>query len=494
MEPIYIIGKNISAATFPKDFFKDKTTIGLNHAATIFNTTYGFTGHTWEVKNYDLAGYPLEKRIYTNPLFEKTIAEGGFSYINQRENPSIDRLELQPDDVIIENIEDALSGAVECDFDNFWTILHLAIFWCIQRGHRDIRLIGCNNTYGSIHKDDMRHHHFVRYHTDRIIELSAERGVNITKYRDYTHYRLMEGETFGKKGIVLFVFGHESYGGWAANLALSIKTHSSDLPIHVVCEAPTLKRLQKHHLELFSSISYIDGADLYDEGGKMNPGKLKTSAYKYLPFEENIILDIDALCLKPLEPLFDECSGKNIVSQVTGTADHTCDKWQCGWMKLEDVREHFTLPEKYKLFEINSSFFYVKKSDEAEKLYQQARENIIVDKKKVRLWGGTIPDELAFNVAFGQTGINPMFEGQDESKLSYSNGYPVVFPHKFVSSPSKLADTHYLLGLYGPAGYVRPFASEYYDRVIHKASKERFGRNIEFKAHQLLKYKHAGKK
>ena len=186
MSIIYILGKNKTIDTFPKDYFEGKVTLGLNHQAVKFNTSLGITGHDHVIDFWNESEYPERRWIVTDPTFEGRNHLGALRRINQKVKPEVMNLEKQSDEDIFENIANALSGCHNCRYDNYWTILHLAIFWSIRQGFDKINLIGCNNTKGvSGDYTEMQNIEYAKYHTERIIELADQVGIEIIWHKEF---------------------------------------------------------------------------------------------------------------------------------------------------------------------------------------------------------------------------------------------------------------------------------------------------------------------
>lgn len=296
------------------------------------------------------------------------------------------------------------------------------------------------------------------------------------------------------KGVVIYAFKKPAYGKLAWNLAASIKAVSPNIPVAVITDEDGVKdkgalsHLEQWRLDYFSHIIVMSNDDLYDNG-KFSPGKGKISGYKYFPFERNMIIDADSICIEPIEPLFDKCT-KDIHSQVVGVFPYSNEKWTCQWMSLPDVKDTFDVDSKSTFYEINSSFFYAKKGEVAEQLYTQAMANYELAKgnDKVRKWGGTFPDELAFNVAFAQCGVNPLFDGQDET-ISTNDSIPILFGTQFNNDWSFAHKIYNFITLYGDASFSAKKLQEYYDRLMVGVGRKLSFQHI-FKISSLMKEKH----
>lgn len=296
------------------------------------------------------------------------------------------------------------------------------------------------------------------------------------------------------KGVIIYAFKKPSYGKLAFNLAVSLKFHSPEIPICLIHDELALKHLGIDHLKFFDKFIPIERNDLYDNI-HFAPGKAKILGYKYFPFDQNMILDADSICVRPIEPLFESCQAKPIYSQSTGTWTEVADDWTCQWMNLKICKEVFKLPKKYQLFEINSSFMLVKKCKESEKFYTQAMENYTagVNHKKLRKWGGGFPDELAFNIAFAQTGLSPAF---DDLKLENINNViqkPVFFSTNYTNRWGEIHKDYYFLGFFGGRNFTSKSLQEHYDTLMRGHAKH-FGFMHQWKCHLLMKDKHVNEK
>lgn len=301
-----------------------------------------------------------------------------------------------------------------------------------------------------------------------------------------------------KRGIVLLAIEKPNYMQFAFNMALSIK-HHSNIPIQLIHSEGLLDKLHPYMREVFDSFTVMNREDMFvqSEGRKgrteerFEPGRAKLNLYKYLEFDESIYLDVDGVAVRDISSLFDYCKKDVQVQRYSGaqenSVDETADKWACIWMPLEEVRKNYSLPEKYTLPEINSSFLFIRKGELSEKFYSQSLANFREGYKGG--WGNRFPDELAYNIAFAQVGIDPTFE---------SNIVPVYFRtytdnKRPVDKLEDIKKDHWIIGAYGSFKLNHSSivsSSGYYDKLIGHYMKQRFGRNIVYKIHRLMETKH----
>jgi len=289
------------------------------------------------------------------------------------------------------------------------------------------------------------------------------------------------------KGVVIYAFKKAAYGKFAYNLAVSIKHHNPNIIIAVLTDGNAFSHLTDEQRAIFDKEVLIGGEDL-THNGKFNAGKAKLSGYKYFPFDENMIVDADTICVADIGQLFNRCS-KDVHAQVCGKFTNLSETWTCQWMPLPFVKEVFKLPTSYNIYEINSSFMYIKKGKTAEDFYKTALNNFISTPShpKMRTWGGGFPDELAFNVAFAQQNIDPSFSWQ--TVFSNETQEPIFFSTKFTNDWGFVFNNFTFIGYFGDKHFTDKTLQAQYDRLM-TAYLSKYGQPHRFKINQLMKEKH----
>lgn len=299
------------------------------------------------------------------------------------------------------------------------------------------------------------------------------------------------GEVIAPTSLIMFALGIPDYGRMAYNLALSIKHHSPDVNIKLIYEPSALSHLSAEQKSYFDVMQLIELDDCYDNG-KFNPGKAKLSIYKYLDSQHTIYLDVDAVCLRPLEPLMDECikTGQyfltQYVSHVTGCQEEFKDM---AWMECKYIWDKYGFDDNTQLPATNTSFMYIRKCEESELFFKKALENINdpfpVNQLKLK-WGGTQPDELYLNITMAQFGL---LNGLKARHPVYFSNYP---DNKLVSTLEN--EGYYLIGYFGGKGWTHPSVVDYCEKLINVISIEKLRTHIEFKIHKMMKNKHVNRK
>ena len=285
-------------------------------------------------------------------------------------------------------------------------------------------------------------------------------------------------------GVVLLAFGKVQYYWAAYNLAFSINKHNPNVNITVLFDDPGKALSQCHDLMKYvNHIGHIALDDIYTNK-KLDPGKVKVNLYKYLPYDCNLYLDVDAIALKDIQPMIDELSqsGKNYISHCVGY--HTIDKGrdfkEMQWAWADKMWAHFNLLSSYVMPAINSSMQWIVKGSQAEGIYRTAKDlyfnNPIAIKDLRMKWGGGQPDELYMNVALAIHGIDPALKAY--TKNSGSEGGMIHFAMQRGLTYQDIINNYYLQSYYGGAGFTPRFYIDWLDRMLNADFKAIGSRHI----------------
>ncbi len=205
------------------------------------------------------------------------------------------------------------------------------------------------------------------------------------------------------KGIVLYIWKKPEYGFMASQMAMSLKYHSPSIPIHLMTDKEAVSKLRQ--MQFFDTVEYIDTP--------VDPAQAKIDMYNKLPFEHNIFLDVDGLCVAPMDDVFDELiQGDKPFSCFVHAYynKHDIDNLPLMvWAKRSDIWDHYGFTDEV-LPACQSSFLYIRKGDFCEGIYAQMQSNYrnrIPTEKLLNKWGGGQPDELYLNVTLAQMGYDP---------------------------------------------------------------------------------------
>lgn len=273
------------------------------------------------------------------------------------------------------------------------------------------------------------------------------------------------------RGIMLLAWGKKGYGFMAYNLAVSLKHHSPGIPIHLIATETVLKEVTDR--SVFDHIEFIDDAP-------SDPGRFKAQIYYRLPFDETLFLDVDGLCLQPIEPMLDRLSASRVhyATFINEVYDINSPNIlpQMWWAYRQDIWSHYGFDHETKFPATQSSIQYIRKCDKTEELYRlfnEAFDNPIPLEQLRNKWGGGQPDELYLNVALAKQG-----------EFNHIGSDAMYFGNTSNVRPHQMAKDYYLLSLFGNRSNIKPMYWDYYDNVLGKIQSQRGMRHI-YKGHAL---------
>ncbi len=293
------------------------------------------------------------------------------------------------------------------------------------------------------------------------------------------------------RGVVLIAIGGVGYLRWANNMAVSLKTHSPNLPIQILVSKDLF--MDALSSGLFDVVTLVQDEMWKDENGRLFPAKLKTSFYDLVDFEEFIYLDVDGCILKDITPLF-ECK-EDLCSDVQGVYDTTQGEVfnHLKWAKPNVIWEHFGLKKEDRLPAINSSFLFVRKGQNTQDVFNLAHEllmnNPLPYEKHWYVWGRrkdhkvSQPDELYFNVAMAKLGIIP--------------SHNVVIVFRMINdlceftTYSEVREKFYGVGLFGQLETNHRRMREIYNTAMKEMWRDKTGQPFHDKCEILSKSKFA---
>lgn len=304
------------------------------------------------------------------------------------------------------------------------------------------------------------------------------------------------------RGVVMFAFGSRSYYYAAYNMAFSIKAHSPNVQILILTDSKSRFEFDlKGRIDVFDEIIEIENELLYEGVTKVfSPAKVKLSLFKFLKFDYNIYLDVDGICLKDINPLFDELieQGKSYSSHTVGyhTIKEGKDILSMQWAYADTIWEHYHLKKEAVLPAINSSLQFIIKDDNSERLYIKALElfeNPIPLEKLRMKWGGGQPDELYMNIAMAILEIDPSMSGGCSLDNSENGHIHFCRAYNDFAGFQPIVDNFYFQSYYGGVAFTPDTILKWLDTILRKLMSKK-GKDHIFKLNQIIKDKHANKK
>lgn len=295
------------------------------------------------------------------------------------------------------------------------------------------------------------------------------------------------------QGILLIAIGNQGYAYMAYNMAYSIKRLDFDAKIHLLADG-CVEHIDQSRRRVFDSISAPEPQDYMSDKG-IDPGKLKTRLYKYLPFDETLYLDVDGLAMQPITPrlkafALDE---RWFITSEQGRGKQTEKINYSEWASNETIANHFKLDAEQDLVAIQSSWAFIRKCAQAKKFYEQvAKAFDLFDIADLNInWGGTKPDELFFSGMISKYGLS--VDGPKDMIFFGTNGSPL--------EPHQIEGKYAILSVYGKANgrmMTAPRFWEYYDASMYAWTRSARPGSILanhhiYKATIVKQYKHANK-
>lgn len=289
------------------------------------------------------------------------------------------------------------------------------------------------------------------------------------------------------KGVSILAIGSSAYGAWAVNFAVSLRYHSPDVNLQLICDETNFVDTSKYH-HLFTRIDKIAIYHYQEMGGELFPAKAKLNLYKYFAYDLTAYFDVDAVIIKDVRPLF-ELKG-NLYTDVQGV--HTIQEGNkfdhLKWAKPETIWKHFGLNEDSKLPAVNSSFVLLRKCKEVESLYDLGLKLLTENKLPTEFywhkWGrgkGRDADELYFNVACSKMNLIPEHLVAVYFRTIIESGMAIPL--------EKLKEKYYAIGLFGDTRSLHLSTKEYYNKLMMQAWRAVIGTTFYNKCENLLKQK-----
>lgn len=289
------------------------------------------------------------------------------------------------------------------------------------------------------------------------------------------------------KGVFLTAYGKRGYVWSAYNLAFSIKYFNPHIKITLYHDDSLFQHVSDDRLWVFDELIHIPDEVKFSKG-KIDPAKIKVSVYDLLPYDYNLYLDVDALALKDLAPIFTDLinAGGYYYTTIIGT--HTIQEGadiglKMIWADADVIWDHFKLPSTAVMPCTNSSFQFIKKCEESKSLFDQLKKNLedpIPLNKLKNQWGGGQPDELYLNVALAQKGLLGKYDG-DYLFLGYHNSEKTF---------EQITNDSYILSVFGGRNFTRLKYTDWYERLLHKYHREQ-RLDHHYKYHLIIGDKHA---
>lgn len=277
-------------------------------------------------------------------------------------------------------------------------------------------------------------------------------------------------------GVVLMAFNKEIYFQSAFILANSIKKHNTEIQITLITDGLS----GNTDLSIFDNLVNLDPSAYRGRDGSFQPGKAKLMIYDLLPYQNNLILDVDAYCTKDIAILIERLSESWKPYQAHTVGYHTIDKGRdfatMQWAWADKIWDKYKLSQLDILPAINSSIAFVKKSNEAKSLFETALTLLTdypIAVKELRYrWGNAQPDELYMNISLAM------------HKFAPAMGFePMYFQMRKALNWEQVKEQFYFMSYYGGKSHT---AEYYIDQMNREIKKD----GLKYTLESIIKNKH----
>lgn len=216
--------------------------------------------------------------------------------------------------------------------------------------------------------------------------------------------------------IITIATGHTDFGELSLNLALSIKANDPNQKVGLIYTDDAIdgvKELINNHFDYGLRVFYDECKSPAELSFKLKTQLYDLCATMCPESEAFIFLDADTIMLpsKKASDWFTEHAALNFTSycndQYYFATQSRKRKDYTFWCDPEKAKVFYGLHKGSRMPQVNSSFLYWKKSDEAQKLFDTAKELWDSDFDGLQKYRDAKPDEFCFNVACAITGTYP---------------------------------------------------------------------------------------
>jgi hypothetical protein len=205
------------------------------------------------------------------------------------------------------------------------------------------------------------------------------------------------------KGVVLIACGNVMYGNYALNLCLGIKQADSNVNITLIYSGNALNQIQLY-LHNFDKIIQIPDECIKSNGFE-SLLRSKVCLYDITPYDTTIFIDSDCMWFpnKRINDLFEELKDIDFTIGNRSKNDLSTDP-RLIWCKSEELIRVYG---EVNIYNLSSEFIYFKKCDKVAEYFEYVKDSFDFPEVEYNRFGGTVPDELAFQIAMIKTEMEP---------------------------------------------------------------------------------------
>ncbi len=206
------------------------------------------------------------------------------------------------------------------------------------------------------------------------------------------------------KGICIFALGSPYYGTWALNLAMGLRKTDPACNITLFYSGKARDYIMQYSSVFDKQIEVPK--ECITRNGFESFVRAKVCLYDLTPYVETIYIDADVMWFpyKPVSQLFDELKNIDITIGNRGECNLNTDP-RLIWSNLDSMRSEFGSDTV--IYNLSSEFIYFKKNEKVKLFFEEAKSKFDSPGVEYVRFAGSVPDELAFQIAMIKTGIKP---------------------------------------------------------------------------------------
>jgi len=207
-----------------------------------------------------------------------------------------------------------------------------------------------------------------------------------------------------KKGICIIACGNPYYGAWSLNLAMGLRYTQPDCNITLLWQG-NAKQYIEQYIFTFNKVIEIPKECTLSNGFE-SLLRAKVCLYDLSPYDETIFFDADTIWFpfKPVSKLFEELSNAEFSIGCRSKNDLANTDPRLVWCSKEELVKHYG---ECNIFNLSSEFIYFKKTETIKLFFDEVKKCFDNPLVEYRRFSGTVPDELAFQIAMIKTGVEP---------------------------------------------------------------------------------------
>jgi len=205
------------------------------------------------------------------------------------------------------------------------------------------------------------------------------------------------------RGVVIIAAGSTQYGQWAYNLAMGLKHTNPNTNISLLWKGSAKNHIEPY-LSIFDEVIEIPDHCVMSNGVE-SLLRAKVCLYDLSPYSETIYIDADVIWFpfKQVDELFDRLTGLDFTMGCR-SKNNLDDDPRLIWATAENLKSVFG---EINVYNLSSEFIYFKKTKAVKEFFDAAQESFDNPGVDYTRFAGTVPDELAFQIAMIKTGIEP---------------------------------------------------------------------------------------